>query len=407
MPGKSIRRNRPNDPTDFEPSVRFRSLRLHEFARTIADRWKGIREGQASGYGKLDRKDGDLSPVDLTVAAQEDEAKETVNYKYDQAEEKVWQTRRSAEVDLEAAGSALVDLHRKLGEETAKLKALGHRERGHVVGFIAVTMLCFVGQLAADIPTFIAASFIPVIVAVLIAAVVGGLFAFGAHETAERVAEKRDALRISGLDDSDERKAWRTFMFRHGWLPLTIALGIGWWRMVNFGELVALLKMPTLQSSVMPINALLLGVSVGTYVLAVIVGARYLWYRPVAQQKKAVAKIAQAVSVQDERLREADRVIRLCDESLPYLAKRRAVRNQGIERRKEQRHGRVNHAREMSRAHVERKLDRRKRKTESTEPQPPPVDPQGSPTSQLRSVNDSLTTTTPIDSNSRRNGTSG
>ncbi len=400
-------RRYPNNPSDFEPSVRFHVAALHGAAQALADRLKGKREGRASGHGKLTRSNGAVSPVDTTVAAQEDEVKETVNYKYDQAEERVWQTRRSAEVDKEAAEKALLDLRAQIAEEAAKLKALGHRERGRVTSFVAVTLLCFVGQLVADIPTFIAASFIPVVVAVLIAIVVGGLFAFGAHETAERVAEKRDELRLADLDDKAEGQAWRRFVVRHGWLPLTIALGISWWRLVNFSELIALLKMPTLQSSVMPINALLLGVSVGTYVLAVLVGARYLWYRPVVAQTKKVKKAAAAVSEQDEIVREAERVIRLCDETLPYLAKRRATRIEAIERRKVQRHGRVDHAREMSRVRAEQKLDRENRKSDSAPPGPP-IGPDGSPATPLRPVaGGSSTTTTSTGSATRRNGTLG
>lgn len=399
--------NNPNNPSDFEPSVRFRAAAWHEAAQAFVDRLKGKREGRATGHGKLVRAAGSISPIDVTVAAQEDEIKETINYKYDQAEEKVWQTRRSAEVDKEAAEKALVELRAKLSVEVGLLKALGHRERGRSASFIAVTLLCFVGQLVADTPTFIAASFIPVIVAVLIAIVVGGLFAFGAHETAERVAEKRDELRLADLDDRAEGQAWRRFVVRHGWLPLTIALGISWWRLVNFSELIALLKIPTLQSSVMPINALLLGVSVGTYVLAVLVGARYLWHRPVAQQHKMVNKAGSAVSEQNEKAQEAERVIRLCDETLPYLARRRATRIEAIERRKVQRHGRVDHAREMSRVHIERKLDRENGKSGSTPPEPPSAVPHRSPVKPLRSVGGSTATTTSTGSAKRLNRTSG
>lgn len=397
----------PSNPSDFEPKARFRAASWYEAVQAFVDRLKGKREGRASGYGKLDRSNGSVSPVDTTVAAQEDETKETVNFKYDQAEEKVWQTRRSAEVDKEAAEKARLSLHAHLAEETTVLRALGRRERGHVVSFIAVMLLCFAGQLVADIPTFIAASFIPVVVAVLIAIVVGGLFAFGAHETAERVAEKRDELRLADLDDKAEGQAWRRFVVRHGWLPLTIALGISWWRLVNFSELIALLKMPTLQSSVMPINALLLGVSVGTYVLAVLVGARYMWYRPVAQQHKKVRKAGSAVSEQDEIAQEAERVIRLCDETLPYLARRRATRIEAIERRKVQRHGRVDHAREMSRVRTERKLERKKPKSDAPPSESPPAGPHGSPATPLRSVGNSTTTTASTNSTTNRNGTSG
>lgn len=407
MSDLSRHRNGPGSASEFEPSVRFRGAPWHETVQAFIDRLKGKREGRATGHGKLDRSNGSVSPVDATVAAQEDEIKQSVNYKYDQAEEKVWQTRRSAEVDKESAEAALPELRIRLANETGALSSLGQRERGRIISFIGVTLLCFVGQLVADVPTFIAASFIPVVVAVLIAMVVGGLFAFSAHETAQRVAEKRDQLRLAGLPADDAGRAWRTFAVRHGWLPLTIALGISWWRLVNFDALVALLDMPQLERSVMPINVLLFGVSVGTYVLAVLVGARYLWHRPVAEQSKKVKSAADAVNEQDAVVREAERVIRLCDETLPYLAKRRAVRNEAIERRKEQRHGRVDHAREMSRVRTERKLERRQRKSDVPLPEPPPVSPQDSPAAQLRSAGDSSTTTTSTRSVSRRNGTSG
>lgn len=398
--------NNPNNPSDFEPSVRFRAAAWYGAAQVFVDHLKGKREGRASGYGKLDRSNGSVSPVDTTVAAQEDETKETVNFKYDQAEEKVWQSRRSAEVDKEAAEKARLSLHTQLAEETTVLRALGRRERGRVVSFIAVMLLCFAGQLVADIPTFIAASFIPVVVAVLIAIVVGGLFAFGAHETAERVAEKRDELRLVDLNEQADQSAWRGFIVRHGWLPLSIAVGISWWRFVNFGELVALLKIQELQSSVMPINVLLFGVSVGTYVLAVLVGARYMWYRPVAQQNKKVRKAASVVSEQDQIAKEAARVIRLCDETLPYLAKRRATRIEAIERRKSQRLGRVDHAREMSRVRTERALDRKMRKSDGAPTEPPPAGPHGSLATPLHSVgNGSSTATTSTGSATRRNGT--
>ncbi len=351
----------PGSPSDFEPKVRFSAAPLATAARVVTDPMKGRREGRASARSEIVRELGVASPVDAGVGAQEDEVKESVNYRYEKAEEKVALARRSAETDKAAATSALVRLSKNVAQEEAALAALGRRERGRLSVMVAVTVLCFLGQLAADIPALVAASFVPVPLALLIAALVGGLFAFAAHETGTRAAELR-AEHLVGKDEEVRADAWRRFMIRHGWLPLAVVLAITWWRIVNFEGLARLLDLPELSASVLPVNALLFGLSVGTYVLAVLACARYMWFKPVAIQAKKLRRAAEAMKVEEERRTEAERIIGICDAASPFLARRRAARIAAIERRKEQRLGRVAHAREISHSRVERALARRERK---------------------------------------------